>query len=534
MGMPKRFSILTVLSLLLCAALFTGAVPEQDVRFETPHDAVVSQLFSGRTFQSFVLLSAQAEPLELIPELSGKPLALYYRYPSSQMDIVTIVGRNPPCNEQGRLLLSGLRPGTDYYLLVLDDSTAEIDRFVFDLRVLSPEIRSTAVTPDPALVDPDLYRISGAPLLSERRLPPAVKEPLESEPILSPGEAAEPEPEPEPPAALPEKPVEPAPALTVPEPIPPDPIPVLVKERTPSPAVIALGLLFCAASLLAACLIRTRSMLRKHSARLEREIRGLEQRLGESGRMLEQKRGEALELAAQVEDQKRRMKQFIQELTHELRIPVSIIKGYANILTENIINGDQIRTVYLRKISDKAEDISALFSRLLVEARVESGDFLCEYCDLNELISEVLADFSPLAGERNIRVLFETCEDGLWLPADQLALSQALQNILQNSLKYMGRPGTVTVTLAKADGDALIVVRDDGNGMRAELVPHIFDRSFRSGTAGRYSSGLGLHLVWRIAALHGGKVWAKSASGDGMTVFLLLPLGKPGEPVIHP
>jgi signal transduction histidine kinase/CheY-like chemotaxis protein len=240
----------------------------------------------------------------------------------------------------------------------------------------------------------------------------------------------------------------------------------------------------------------------------------------------------ASERAARVEAERisRVKDEFLATLSHELRTPLNAILGWSHLL---LSGGDQTKSDLgegLRTIERNARAQTRLIDDLLDMSRIISGRIRLDVqpVDLAAVIEAAVAAVRPAADARSIRL--QTTLDPIAGPVrgDPGRLQQVVWNLLSNALKFTPKGGRVQILLERANSHLEIIVSDNGEGIRPEVLPHIFER-FRQGDAStirRHGGlGLGLSLVKHLVELHGGNVRAKSPGpGQGSTFIVMLPL----------
>lgn len=225
---------------------------------------------------------------------------------------------------------------------------------------------------------------------------------------------------------------------------------------------------------------------------------------------------------------------FFSQIAHELRLPVSVAVGYAELLRDGAIDEEEEQREYLGKIAERLYFINELVGRRLSEGRDGESDIAAglkkNTFDLVRFLECNLLDLRAAVQEKEIECQLVTLEQSLQVYADHVLLLHVLDNLMENSMKYMGRPGTVTFMLSRNEGDVLLIYQDDGCGMDSEQAAHIFENGFRGGNSkGQSGSGHGLHLVDIIISAHGGTCTAESAPGTGMRITLRLPICDAGK-----
>lgn len=222
-------------------------------------------------------------------------------------------------------------------------------------------------------------------------------------------------------------------------------------------------------------------------------------------------------------------KDFVANVSHELRTPLSVIKGYAETLIDNheaMPTAD--RDKFLKTILRHAERLNSLLEDLLMLSRLESINPALnrEPLRLSGLINTVLEDYRgrPVAAAHQL--VCESASTPAEVSVDPLRITQALENLLDNALKYTPAGSRIVLAVTTKEGEIEIRVRDNGPGIPAEDLPHIFERFYRvdkGRSREKGGTGLGLSIVKHIVQLHGGRVWAESAPGQGTTIGFSLP-----------
>jgi two-component system sensor histidine kinase VicK len=209
-----------------------------------------------------------------------------------------------------------------------------------------------------------------------------------------------------------------------------------------------------------------------------------------------------------------KMKQeFMDIAAHELRTPIQPILGLAQILKDQISDSEQIR--FLDVILRNAKRLEQLQRDMLDVTRIESGSMKIyrESFDLNELILDVLQDFSTQFKDDTSRKLNYISDGETWVIADKNRITQVISNLLTNAIKFT-KAGRILVQLRKkkskkiADNDQVIVsIKDEGSGIDPSMMPKLFTKFARRSEKG---IGLGLFISKSIIEAHGGEIWAKN------------------------
>jgi len=217
---------------------------------------------------------------------------------------------------------------------------------------------------------------------------------------------------------------------------------------------------------------------------------------------------------------------FVANVSHELKTPLTSIAGYAETLASEASPGTQTER-FVRPILSNARRMHRLVDDLLDLSRIESGRWQPdpERVDVRGLADEAWAAFADRARER--RIQFTTAVGNVrHVTADAEALRQVLTNLLDNALRHTPPGGRITVSLEPAPGGVTVSVADTGSGIAPEHLPRIFERFYRA-DPGRSreegGTGLGLAIVKHLVEAHGGRVEAHSSLGRGTTIRMFFP-----------
>jgi len=222
-------------------------------------------------------------------------------------------------------------------------------------------------------------------------------------------------------------------------------------------------------------------------------------------------------------------KDFVANVSHELRTPLSVIKGYV----ETLVDDHQTMPIedrerFLKTIERHTERLNSLLEDLLALSRLESINpgLSRESLSLSDFMAEVVEDYRgrPSCQEHRLNVSVDEGVDQILI--DPLKLTQVIENLLENALKYTPAGSHIYILAKLRDRIVEFSVRDSGPGIPAEDLPHIFERFYRvdkGRSREKGGTGLGLSIVKHIIQLHGGRVWAESERGEGTTVFFTLP-----------
>jgi two-component system phosphate regulon sensor histidine kinase PhoR len=244
--------------------------------------------------------------------------------------------------------------------------------------------------------------------------------------------------------------------------------------------------------------------------------------------------GEILGLVAALSDvtqqhELQEMKSDVMALvTHELLTPLTAIQGMSEVLAEFEVPAERQLEMHLA-INDEAKRLAHLIIEYMDITKLESGAHPLRLAPvrLMALIERVLLLLSPLAAQRNIRIVRRLARDLPALMADADLIAQALTNLIANAIKYSPVKTEITVEARAVSGGLLVEVSDHGYGISTDALPHIFEKFYRVSSVEDTDvpgTGLGLALVREIVELHGGRVTVHSELGLGSTFSVRLPL----------
>ncbi|OGR64142.1 MAG: hypothetical protein A2X31_12780 [Elusimicrobia bacterium GWB2_63_22] len=220
-------------------------------------------------------------------------------------------------------------------------------------------------------------------------------------------------------------------------------------------------------------------------------------------------------------------KDFVANVSHELKTPLTAIKGCAETLLGGALDDKEHGPEFAKSIYDQAVRLDNLVSDLLRLSYSESGRASVEKAplDLKALADATARELATIFSGRKVSFL-NLVSPGLAVSADRDKLAQVLVNLLENGAKYNREGGSVKISAAQEGGLVKILVEDDGPGIDSGHLPHIFERFYRADKARSRElggTGLGLSIVKHLVELHGGSVGVDSAPGRGSSFWFTLP-----------
>lgn len=217
-------------------------------------------------------------------------------------------------------------------------------------------------------------------------------------------------------------------------------------------------------------------------------------------------------------------KEFLSSIAHELRTPITFIKGYTDILYKRDLS-EQDRQKYLSIIIEETNRLSRLIKDLFDLAKMDENAFVInkECLHMDDFVASIEAKLKPAFHEKQIH-LFVQCEVGLTLLADTIRLEQIFLNLLNNALTYCSSGDSTFLQVERKNHCVSIIIKDTGKGIPHKDLPYIFERFYRvdkSRTRANGGLGLGLAIVKELVHAHGGEITVVSEENKGTTFKLL-------------
>jgi len=220
---------------------------------------------------------------------------------------------------------------------------------------------------------------------------------------------------------------------------------------------------------------------------------------------------------------------FVANASHELKTPLAAIKAYTETLLDGALHDEAVNERFLTQIDEQADRLNRLILDLLSLARIEAGGSAFHHAPLplGPVVRKIVEAHRGRAEAKGLEFVTDLPkEDGPWVRADEEAIRQVLDNLIDNAAKYTQEGGRVGV-ICRADGDRIqIEVSDDGRGLPREDLPRIFERFYRVDKARSRElggTGLGLAIVKHLVQTLGGRVSVESRSGQGSTFRVTIP-----------
>ncbi len=240
---------------------------------------------------------------------------------------------------------------------------------------------------------------------------------------------------------------------------------------------------------------------------------------------------EFIHMAREVQNSAQMQRDLLANVSHDLRTPITLIKGYAETVRD--ITGDDKakRDEQMNIIVDESDRLTALVSSVMELTKVSSGAEKCEpVCfDITQLCDEVSERYDAVCAQNGWQLQLEMPDEPIDVWADPAMIERALHNLLGNAMHHIGPDGVFILRAVRCeDGCCRVEVEDHGPGIAAEDLPYIFDRYYRSRSdSGKVGTGLGLSITRAIFQQHGFRFGVQSTVGKGTTFWFLM---KPPPP----
>lgn len=221
-------------------------------------------------------------------------------------------------------------------------------------------------------------------------------------------------------------------------------------------------------------------------------------------------------------------KEFIADVSHELKTPIFAAQGYVLTLLDGAMNDEKVRHRFLKKAAKSLNGLDALVQDLLTLSQIESGVISMHYeiFDLQALVLDVFEQLERKAEKKNINLKLEKrYDDGINVNADYTRITQVVLNLVNNAIKYGNGDGWVEVSMTGVKKKVKVEVRDNGPGISNEHVTRIFERFYRvekSRSKKQGGTGLGLAIVKHIIEGHNSHITLESEIDKGTTFTFYL------------
>ena len=233
------------------------------------------------------------------------------------------------------------------------------------------------------------------------------------------------------------------------------------------------------------------------------------------------------------EKEERERRLFVSNVSHELRTPLTSVKSYLEALDEGALS-EPVAPDFIKVSLDETNRMMRMVTDLLHLSRIDnaSSHLDVELINFTAFITFILNRFDKMRGpdeEKKYELVRDYPITSVWIEIDTDKMTQVIDNILNNAIKYSPDGGKITVTMKTTDDQMILSISDQGLGIPKQDLPRIFDRFYRVDRArsrAQGGTGLGLAIAKEIIKQHKGFIWAKSEYGKGSTFTIVLPYDK--------
>ncbi|MGG6447405.1 ATP-binding protein [Pseudobacillus badius] len=234
------------------------------------------------------------------------------------------------------------------------------------------------------------------------------------------------------------------------------------------------------------------------------------------------------DLAVELKDYRTNRSEFLANISHELRTPISYLSGYASVLRNGLYEDEKEKEDYLKIIENESSRLVVLINDLFELSKMEENkiELYKEWIDVEELIDGVLSRVKLKAKEKNLALTYSSENKMPMLLSDGMRLEQVITNLIENAIRYTNEGYIQISSWSRKDG-VFISIKDTGSGIPEQDLPFIFERFYRvekSRSREMGGTGLGLAIVREIVKLLGGNIEVKSRVGQGTEFILSFPI----------
>lgn len=231
-------------------------------------------------------------------------------------------------------------------------------------------------------------------------------------------------------------------------------------------------------------------------------------------------------------DQEHKIKEertmLMANLSHDMRTPITTIKGYLEGIKDGVANSPEKMDKYLDTIYSKAIVLQRLVDNMAEYSELELGrmQYAFEFMNITELLNSLVQGYKTEIQEQGLKFDSNIASENLTIVGDKSKLKRVFDNIVSNAVKYNNEGGTISISMENARKGIIIFISDTGKGIKEKDINNVFDGFYR-GDAARSNikgNGLGLGICKQIIESHHGKIWIKSQENVGTEVYMYLPL----------
>ncbi|MBZ6484806.1 sensor histidine kinase [Priestia aryabhattai] len=223
----------------------------------------------------------------------------------------------------------------------------------------------------------------------------------------------------------------------------------------------------------------------------------------------------------------KKKREWVADIAHDLKTPLSYIKGYSSMLLSSDKWTEEDRLLFLKKIEEKTEYMEALLQDLndTFKFEYQNEDIVKQEQDIITFIKKIVLEFANNPSAKDYAVeLFNYIDEEFYYPFSAPLLQRVLNNLLGNAIIHNPKETNISVILKIESEFLIIIVKDDGVGIQEEIKNHIFDRYYKGNSVAKKGSGLGLHISNQFIEAHGGNIKLEKDVETGTSLRICLPL----------
>ena len=213
--------------------------------------------------------------------------------------------------------------------------------------------------------------------------------------------------------------------------------------------------------------------------------------------------------------------EFLGNVTHELKTPISSISGYIETLLEGAIKDENVNLGFLERSLENVQRLEELVTDLVEISRIETGELKMnfEYFNIHDLLNDLFKDAHQRNSNKTLKIQLEVPDKKLFIYGDKSRLDQVIANLLSNAMRYTDQ-GQIRIKVMRRDNELIFSIRDTGIGVSRKALSRIFERFYRTDKARdrrKGGTGLGLAISKHIIEAHGSHIYVDSLKGKGST-----------------
>ena len=245
--------------------------------------------------------------------------------------------------------------------------------------------------------------------------------------------------------------------------------------------------------------------------------------IGDLGRSFNRMASRLQSVVGELEDNDRRRRQLLADISHELKTPLTVLKGQLEDVLDGRDDGGQRTQALVTVAAEEADLMALLIDDLLELARIDSSQFSLHRREviLQRVVQRTLARFTRTLNNRQVRLVRDLHPEPIRLQLDHRRIEQVIANLVQNALQSVSDGGWIEVSVRPEETGATLVISDDGRGIPDAELARVFER-FRSGGGEGASTGLGLSIVKQLVEAHGGQIHLENRPGGGIRAIVRL------------